>query len=111
MIYVGTMLGGIIGGLLFGPFNSFIGIGLFAAAMNLTSLLIYFRSGLWVIQQELQTHNKGLLKTGTKIKLNASHMLGMMGAEATIDSAKQTNIYMVNYTDTKTGKVVKTING
>lgn len=65
------------------------------------------RNHKWVIQQELQTHNKGLLKTGTKVKLNASHMPGMMGAEATIDSAKQTNIYMVNYTDTKTGKVIE----
>ncbi|WP_100489396.1 YdhK family protein [Sporolactobacillus pectinivorans] len=65
------------------------------------------RNHKWVIQQELQTHNKGLLKTGTKVNLNASHMPGMMGAEATIDSAKQTNIYMVNYTDTKTGKVIK----
>ena len=38
--------------------------------------------------------------------LNAEHMEGMKGATATIDSAEQTTVYMVDYTDTETEEKV-----
>ncbi|RYL91051.1 DUF1541 domain-containing protein [Sporolactobacillus sp. THM7-4] len=67
----------------------------------------WIKNHKWVVQEELVTNKKGLLKKGTRVKLNASHMPGMKGATATIETSRHGHVYMVNYKDTKTGQWVK----
>jgi len=61
----------------------------------------------WVIQQELVDAGDKLLKPGKEVKVMASHMVGMYGANAKIDSAEPTTVYMVNYKPTTGGKAVE----
>lgn len=61
----------------------------------------------WVIHEEIQNAGQSPLKPGSKIILNADHMPGMQGAQATIDSAQQTTVYMVDYMPTTDGEPVK----
>ncbi|HLR22928.1 MAG TPA: YdhK family protein [Pseudogracilibacillus sp.] len=61
----------------------------------------------WVIQEEIKNAGSELLKPGTKVILEANHMKGMKGAEATIDSGEKTTVYMVDYTPTTGGEEVK----
>ncbi|MFT8318557.1 MAG: YdhK family protein [Sporolactobacillus sp.] len=65
------------------------------------------RNHKWVVQQELATQSKKLLPTGAKVKLNANHMQGMRGATGRIDTSQTTTVYIVNYKNTKTGKLMK----
>ena len=60
----------------------------------------------WVIHEELENADETPFKSGDDVVLNANHMEGMEGATATIDSAEQTTVYMVSYTDTETGEEV-----
>ncbi|WP_040037621.1 YdhK family protein [Bacillus thermotolerans] len=60
----------------------------------------------WVIHEELENAGDEPLQPGDEVVLKADHMEGMNGAEAVIDSAEQTTVYMVSYTDTKTGDEV-----
>ncbi|GAA0593883.1 YdhK family protein [Virgibacillus siamensis] len=60
----------------------------------------------WVIHEELENPGDAPLEPGTEATINASHMEGMDGVTAMIDSAEQTTVYMVSYTDTETGKEV-----
>ena len=60
----------------------------------------------WVIHEELEDAGEEPLETGDGVVLNTEHMEGMDGATATIDSAEQTTVYMVNYTDTETDEEV-----
>lgn len=60
----------------------------------------------WVIHEELEDAGGEPFKSGEEVVLNADHMEGMNGATATIDSAEQTTVYMVSYTDTETGEEV-----
>lgn len=60
----------------------------------------------WVIHEELEEPGEEPFQTGDEVVLNADHMEGMDGATATIDSAEQTTVYMVSYTDTETGQEV-----
>jgi len=60
----------------------------------------------WVIHQELENPGAAPLEVGAEVALRADHMEGMKGATATIDSAEKTTVYMVDYTDTLTGKDV-----
>lgn len=50
----------------------------------------------WVVHEELESPGKAPLKDGTKVTLNADHMPGMKGAEATIDSSTEDTVYMVD---------------
>lgn len=43
---------------------------------------------------------------GDEVVLNAEHMEGMDGATSVIDTAEQTTVYMVDYTDNVTGERV-----
>ncbi|KAF4324915.1 hypothetical protein G195_001744, partial [Phytophthora kernoviae 00238/432] len=61
----------------------------------------------WVIQEEIKDAGSEPLKEGDKVTLEADHMEGMMGAEATIDSAERTTVYMVDYTPATGGNPVK----
>ncbi|WP_336775249.1 YdhK family protein [Paenibacillus sp. MMO-58] len=61
----------------------------------------------WVIQEDIKDSDDQPYKPGDEVVLNVEHMPGMKGATATIDSAEQTTIYMVDYTPTTGGKPVK----
>lgn len=61
----------------------------------------------WVIQEDLKDAGDIPYKVGDEVTLNVEHMEGMKGAKATIESAKQTTIYMVDYTPTTGGEEVK----
>ncbi len=60
----------------------------------------------WVIHEELVDAGEEPFKSEDEVVLNADHMEGMNGATATIDSAEQTTVYMVSYTDTETNQEV-----
>ncbi|MFC0274815.1 YdhK family protein [Metabacillus herbersteinensis] len=60
----------------------------------------------WVIQEEIEDAGEETLKPGAEVTLNASHMTGMDGATAEIDSAEQTTVYMIDYTPTTGGEKV-----
>ncbi|GAB6992352.1 YdhK family protein [Paenibacillus pini] len=61
----------------------------------------------WVIQEEIKDHEAEPYKEGDQVVLQADHMNGMNGAKATIDSAEKTTVYMLDYTPTTGGEVVK----
>jgi transcription antitermination factor NusG len=61
----------------------------------------------WVIHEEIKDNNAEPYKQGDQVVLKADHMDGMNGAKASIDSAEQTTVYMVDYTPTNGGEVVK----
>jgi len=60
----------------------------------------------WVIHEEIENAGEEPFQPGDEVVLNANHMPGMDGATATIDSAKDTTVYMVSYTDKQTGEEV-----
>ena len=59
------------------------------------------------VPEDMTSTNEGEFKVGDKVTITAGHMPGMKGATATVDSAEKTNVYMVTYTDTETGKEIK----
>ncbi|MDQ7726844.1 YdhK family protein [Bacillus halotolerans] len=61
----------------------------------------------WVIQEEIKDAGDKPLNPGDQAILEASHMKGMKGATAEIDSAEKTTVYMVDYTSTTNGEKVK----
>ncbi|URN92603.1 MAG: YdhK family protein [Candidatus Pristimantibacillus lignocellulolyticus] len=61
----------------------------------------------WVIQEEIKDHKAEPYKPGDQVILETDHMKGMNGATATIDTATQTTVYMVDYTPTSGGEIVK----
>lgn len=54
----------------------------------------------WVIHEELNDANSKAYEPGADVVLQAEHMMGMNGTMATIDSAQQTTVYMVDYLPT-----------
>ena len=60
----------------------------------------------WVIQEEIVDAGEEPLEPGTEVKIDASHMEGMDGVTATIDTAKQTTVYMLDYIPTTGGEKV-----
>ncbi|AQS55709.1 hypothetical protein B0W44_07795 [Novibacillus thermophilus] len=61
----------------------------------------------WVIHEELVDPGEAPLEPGTEVTMNADHMEGMDGATATIDSAEQTTVYMVDFTPKDSDQEVK----
>ncbi|MFC5647957.1 YdhK family protein [Paenibacillus solisilvae] len=61
----------------------------------------------WVIHEEIKDASEKPFEPGAEVVLQADHMKGMNGATATIDSAEQTTVYMVDYTPTTGGEKVK----
>ncbi|MCM3597938.1 YdhK family protein [Metabacillus idriensis] len=61
----------------------------------------------WVIHEELKDAGGEPLEQGAEATVEASHMEGMDGAAAEIDSAEKTTVYMVDFTPTSGGKEVK----
>ncbi|MGP4040548.1 DUF1541 domain-containing protein [Gracilibacillus sp. D59] len=60
----------------------------------------------WVIHEEIDKAGDKPYQPGDEVTLNASHMEGMKGATAEIDSVEQTTVYMVDFT-TENGEEVK----
>ena len=60
----------------------------------------------WVIHEELERPGEAPLEPGTKVIMNADHMKGMDGAEAVIDSAEDTTVYMVDFAPSDGEEVV-----
>lgn len=52
----------------------------------------------WVVHEELEDPGEAPLPAGTEVVLNADHMPGMEGAEATIESSTEETVYMVDTT-------------
>lgn len=61
----------------------------------------------WVVHEELEDPGEAPLEQGDEAVMNATHMEGMEGAAATVDSAEQTTVYMISYVDTETGDTVE----
>ncbi|MBB6735279.1 YdhK family protein [Cohnella zeiphila] len=61
----------------------------------------------WVIHEEIKDAGDKPFQPGDEVVLQADHMEGMDGAKATIDSAEQTTVYMVDYMPTTGGEMVK----
>ncbi|NQD68788.1 YdhK family protein [Bacillus haikouensis] len=61
----------------------------------------------WVIHEEFEDPGEEPYKPGDEVVLNADHMKGMDGAAATIDSAEEMTVYMVDYTPTDGGEKVR----
>lgn len=51
----------------------------------------------WVVHEELDSPDEAPLEEGAEVVLKAEHMPGMDGAEATIDSATDETVYMVDF--------------
>lgn len=51
----------------------------------------------WVIHEEIANAQEASYKIGEKVQLATEHMEGMNGAEAVIDSAEKSTVYMVSY--------------
>jgi len=60
----------------------------------------------WVIHEELEDPGEAPLEPGDEAVMNATHMEGMEGATATIDSAEETTVYMVDFVTTDTEEEV-----
>ncbi|WP_281658400.1 YdhK family protein [Halobacillus sp. Cin3] len=60
----------------------------------------------WVIHEEIAGATEEELPKGKEVTLEASHMEGMNGAEAVIESGEKTTVYMVDYTPTDGGEKV-----
>lgn len=54
----------------------------------------------WVILEEIVGADEKQLAPGTEVTIEADHMEGMEDATATIDFAKETTVYMVDFTTT-----------
>ena len=63
----------------------------------------------WVLKEEIPEarNQEEPLSEGTEVTLEASHMEGMEDATATIDSAEETTVYMLDYQPTDGGEMVK----
>ena len=60
----------------------------------------------WVIHEELENVGDAPLSPGDEAVIATDHMEGMDGATATIDSAKETTVYMVDFITTDSGEEV-----
>ncbi|MDQ0351484.1 hypothetical protein J2R98_001298 [Alkalibacillus filiformis] len=60
----------------------------------------------WVIHEELEDAGEAPLEPGDEAIIDASHMEGMDGATAEIDSVEETTVYMIDFELTTTGEKV-----
>ncbi|WP_395940701.1 DUF1541 domain-containing protein [Bacillus sp. CH30_1T] len=61
----------------------------------------------WVIHEEIEDHGEEPYESGDEVVLDADHMKGMEGATATVESAEEMTVYMVDFTPVTGGKAVK----
>ncbi|MGM0898177.1 MAG: DUF1541 domain-containing protein [Bacillota bacterium] len=60
----------------------------------------------WVIHEELEDAQAEPYSQGDSVTLDVNHMVGVDNAEATIDSALETTVYMVDFIDTTTDEEI-----
>lgn len=60
----------------------------------------------WIIHEEVKDAQEEPYQVGDEVEVDADHMEGMQGATATIDSAEETTVYMVDFTLTDSGEEV-----
>lgn len=61
----------------------------------------------WIVHEEIKDAIDKPFEPGDEVVVEADHMEGMKGGKAVIDSAKQTTVYMVDFTSTTDGEQVK----
>jgi Protein of unknown function (DUF1541) len=61
----------------------------------------------WVIHEEIKDAGEEPFEPGAEVTIEASHMEGMEGVTAEIDTAEKMTVYMVDYTPTTGGEEVK----
>ncbi|HZG86864.1 YdhK family protein [Paenibacillus sp.] len=61
----------------------------------------------WVVHEEIRNAREQPYAPGDTVVLEAEHMEGMKGAEAVIDAAEWTTVYMVDFVPTTGGEPVK----
>ncbi|WP_285768398.1 YdhK family protein [Peribacillus sp. SI8-4] len=61
----------------------------------------------WIIQEEIKGAGEEPYDPGAEVIINASHMKGMDGAVANIETAEKTTVYMVDFTPASGGEEVK----
>lgn len=61
----------------------------------------------WVVHEEMENAAQQPYKPVAEVTLAADHLKGMAGAKATIDSAEQTTVYVVDYIPIDGGDKVK----
>ncbi|MGQ4666815.1 DUF1541 domain-containing protein [Metabacillus halosaccharovorans] len=61
----------------------------------------------WVIHEEIKDAGEDSFEPGSEVIIEASHMEGMKGATAEIDSAEDMTVYMIDFTPTNGGEEVK----
>jgi Protein of unknown function (DUF1541) len=61
----------------------------------------------WIVQEEILNAVQTPYNTGDEVTLAAEHMPGMNGAKATIDSAQNMTVYVVDFTPTTGGDPIK----
>ena len=60
----------------------------------------------WIVHEEIEDPSDQPYKRGDQVVVEAEHMAGMHGVTATIDSAEETTVYMIDYTSTTGKKVI-----
>lgn len=63
-------------------------------------------SGSGEVPEDLQAAENPTFEVGSQVKIEADHMAGMNGAEATIAGAYDTTVYAISYTPTDGGNPV-----
>ncbi|MCF7620963.1 MULTISPECIES: YdhK family protein [Bacillaceae] len=61
----------------------------------------------WIIHEEIKDAGEVTYEPGAEVTVNASHMEGMNGAVAEVESAEKTTVYMVDFTPTTGREKVK----
>lgn len=61
----------------------------------------------WIIHEEIENAGEEAFQAGDTVTIEASHMEGMQGAEAIIESVEKTTVYMVDFTPASGSERVK----
>ncbi|MCJ1907658.1 YdhK family protein [Planococcus ruber] len=61
----------------------------------------------WIVQKEIENAGEEAFQPGDAVIVEASHMEGMQGAEAIIESVEKTTVYMVDFTPASGDETVK----
>lgn len=61
----------------------------------------------WIIHEEIENAGEEAFQAGDAVTVEASHMEGMQGAEAIIESVEKTTVYMVDFTPASGNEEIK----
>lgn len=60
----------------------------------------------WIVHEEVENYQETPYMVGDQIVVDAYHIAGMEGADATIDDVTTQTVYMIDYVDTQTGELI-----